>query len=203
MAEPVSWHASMKEQRAFLAIALLCIVIMAVAGLKPDLFSRQPEPANQSIETQVDNEAEQASAVANASDVAAVQKPEAVDTSPSEQLAVISPANKPEAKPAVKPAVAKPQPRPAPVPKAVVKPAAASAIASGYYVQLGAFSESPRAQGMADQVSLKGWKARVVPKGKVHAVWVGPVANRGEADAARKEIEKKLKLKGFIVHSPK
>jgi len=75
-----------------------------------------------------------------------------------------------------------------------------SAPASGYYVQLGAFGEKPRAQGLVDQLKRQGWSAVISPKPNgLHAVWAGPEKDHAEAEKLQKAIEKKMKTKGFIV----
>jgi len=74
-------------------------------------------------------------------------------------------------------------------------------ISGGFYVQLGAFQQRPRAQGLADQLKRNGWMAVIVSKPDgLHAVWVGPKKMRSEAEKLRKAIHRKLKNKGFIVH---
>jgi len=76
-----------------------------------------------------------------------------------------------------------------------------TAIADGFYIQLGAFHERPRAQGLADQLKRNGWSAVIAGKpGGLHAVWVGPKKTRAGAETLRKAIHHKFKNKGFIVH---
>ena len=74
-------------------------------------------------------------------------------------------------------------------------------IAGGFYVQLGAFQEHPRARGLADQIKRKGWHSVISPtKGGLHAVLVGPKHTRNEAETLLKAIQGSIKKKGFIVH---
>ena len=82
------------------------------------------------------------------------------------------------------------------------KPAAKTEqIAGGFYVQLGAFKEHPRARGLADQIKRKGWHSIISPtKGGLHAVLVGPKQTRNEAETLLKSIQGRIKKKGFIVH---
>jgi len=76
-----------------------------------------------------------------------------------------------------------------------------AAIANGFYIQLGAFHERPRAQGLADQLKRSGWAAVITSKpGGLHAVWVGPKKTRSEAETLRNALHRKFKNKGFIVH---
>jgi len=76
-------------------------------------------------------------------------------------------------------------------------------IANGYYIQLGAFHERPRAQGLADQMKHKGMHTIIAPRaGDLHAVWIGPAKTHAEAKALLKRLQPGLKNKGFIVHQP-
>jgi len=79
--------------------------------------------------------------------------------------------------------------------------AAAASIANGYYVQMGAFQQRSRAQGMVRHLKKRGWKAVLTTtQGGLHAVWIGPKRTRSEAETLLKIIRTKLKNKGFIVH---
>jgi len=79
--------------------------------------------------------------------------------------------------------------------------AAAATIANGYYVQMGAFQERSRAQGMVKHLKKRGWKAVLTTtRLGLHAVWIGPKRTRSEAERLLKIIRAKLKNKGFIVH---
>ena len=164
---------------------------MAIATIKPDLFEfdsySKPETAQQ---TSVIKETTAPPAKVTAS-------------KPAPKAEVVVEAAKPaviDAKASVKPAKPVQQAKPT---KPAVKPASskpASKVSSGYYVQLGAFNEQPRAQGLVDQLKQHGWKAVISKKSSgLFAVWAGP-GDRKAAENLQTAIESKLKIKGFIIH---
>ena len=74
-------------------------------------------------------------------------------------------------------------------------------ITHGFYVQLGAFEQRPRAQKLASQLKKQAWKVRITRrKNGLHAVWLGPKPTRAQAEKLMRKIQNKLKYKGFIVH---
>jgi len=75
-------------------------------------------------------------------------------------------------------------------------------LAHGFYIQLGAFNERLRAQGLADQLKHRGWHHTVIAstKGGLHAVWIGPKSTRSAAVTLLKTVQRTFKNKGFIVH---
>lgn len=201
-----SWRASLREYRTFLGLSFACMLLILVTSIKPGLFTistpvrttaiespapSKPEPP---VDTAVETEPEPTPApFETAQAPAAVESIRPVEPiKPVRPVKPITPTveHRPTPKPASKPAPA-PQPKPA---------VSSSRVSPGYYVQLGAFSELPRAQGLADQLAAKGWHSAIVPKGRMHAVWAGPAATRTEAESTLKAIRNKLKLTGFIVH---
>ncbi len=68
-----------------------------------------------------------------------------------------------------------------------------------FFVQVGAFAEKHKAQALYQKMKTTYKRAILTTKGKYHAVWVGPVRNRKEADILKAQILKRYKIKGFIV----
>jgi len=94
----------------------------------------------------------------------------------------------------------KPTPKPKKEVKAVAsKTVTATSLASGYYVQLGAFKDQKRAQTLAKKLT-PAWKTHIAsrPNGMI-AVWVGPYTTSKEATRYREKIASRTKLKGFVV----
>jgi len=100
--------------------------------------------------------------------------------------------------------VARVKPAPSPASKRVtpeqtVKPVASKTVASGHYIQLGAFKEPKRAQALARRLTPT-WKIHIVSRSNgMLAVWVGPYATSKEASRYREKIASTTKLKGFVV----
>ena len=113
---------------------------------------------------------------------------------------------------AAKPAVAAPKPE-APKPEAAKpvtapapRPAAPGAAGTGFAVQLSAPSVEAEANALRDRARAQGLNAFVQPvetdSGRRYRVRVGPVADRGAAEALREEVAAKLGNKGIIVTNP-
>jgi len=178
MTETSRWQASVFEQRMAWGIAIIAIVLMLFASFRPDWFAvtkHTPEPT----------------ATKAVSDVAK-------NRTPAKRIDPVSPAPKratpPEAAPVVK------KNRPQRTTAAVAKPVRTT-LANGYYVQVGAFKDRDRAQGMVDQLQRHGWHAVIAEKKKgLHAVRAGPEKSRRAAEQLEKTLAKTLHTKGFIVH---
>ncbi|NWF36842.1 SPOR domain-containing protein [Mariprofundus sp. KV] len=187
MSGETNWQASVMEHRAAWIVAACCLLLILTASLKPDLFTPSPEQANETV-----TKLERAKSQAKHLPAAIIEEPEQIEPEP-----VVEPVNPgtvvAPAKPVVKQEVAK-----KPVLKATPS---ADEPGSGYYVQLGAFKERPRAQGLIDQLKRHGWSGVLSQKNNgFYAVWAGPEQQRTEADKLQIAIEKKMKTKGFIVH---
>lgn len=181
MLEQLNWQASANEHRTAWIIAASCLLLIFIASLKPDLFelSQESEPA--SISTEISTKAD----------------PEPLEELPPLEETIVQAQQKVKQ---IKPTPPKAVIQPKPVRKEVTTKKEVNSIASGYYVQLGAFKEKPRAQGLVDQLKRQGWQALISSKANgLHAVWAGPKRSRTEIDRLQKAIEKKLKTKGFIV----
>ncbi len=191
MSEPLNWHASLVEHRTAWILASSCLFVIAIAAIMPDLFEPSPDrPAVVEKQVPVINEVKVSPARATASKPAA--QTESVVEPP--KPAVIDARAKVETeKPEQKARQSKPAAKPA-------STTSATEPSSGYYVQLGAFNEQPRAQGLVDQLKQHGWRAVVSQKSTgLFAVWAGP-GDRKAAENLQAAIERKLKIKGFIVH---
>ena len=178
----------MLEQRIAWAVALCCMVLVALLAIKPAWFtvatSRQPpiaHPAHAPHPKQAVAHHHKIGRKAEKKATAAVRKKIPAVKSPVRITTKKAPAPTSE-------------PTPEPTSEQVVR---------GYYAQLGAFHEQARAQGMADQLKHHGWHAVIATtQGGLHAVWVGPKAARSDAEALLKSIQRKINTKGFIVHHP-
>jgi len=184
--EKTNWQASVIEHRTAWSIALGCLLLILITSLKPDLFTATDRGSE--IVAQDDVVAERPKPRVKAATPRIDKKPQ--------QPAVVHVTE--AIKPKVVVATAKP----------VVKKAAATPIStsrsatppSGYYVQLGAFKEQPRAQGLIDQLKRQGWSGTLSRKSNgLYAVWAGPEKERSKIDRLQIAIEKKMKIKGFIV----
>jgi len=75
------------------------------------------------------------------------------------------------------------------------------AIVSGFYVQLGAFDQRPRAQRLVDRLKKKGWSVKLAhKKDGLYGVWIGPKSNRKKVENLQHTIQRTLNYKGFIIH---
>lgn len=159
------WKASLTEYRAAWIVACLCLLVIAIAGVRPDFFEGSIKKV----------------------DEVAVH-----DTAPIKKSTLPTP------KRAETPVTtAKPVPeKRAVVKKVKEKPAAP---APGYYIQLGAFNEASRAQGLLDRLK-KHHSATITRKSDgLLAVWVGPKKSRAEAEKLQKAIKSELKTESFII----
>jgi len=71
------------------------------------------------------------------------------------------------------------------------------------FVQVGAFQERSKAKAMHQAMHQSYRRVKIVLKKGLHAVWVGPVQSRKEAETLKRDILKKHKIKGFIVSNIK
>jgi cell division septation protein DedD len=178
-----SWIATSAETRTVWVIASLCIAVTIGAFLWPQI---KPDSDSGKSSTLIKPPA------------AMVKRPESASLHRPVQT-----------KPAVPPKKASKQAghvKPAPPtlpnsvpPKQMIKPVASTTLASGYYVQLGAFKDQKRARTLFSRLSPT-WKTHIAsrPNGML-AVWVGPYRTSKEASRYREKIASAAKLKGFVV----
>ena len=178
-----AWIATPAETRTVWVIASLCIAVTIVSFLWPQI-----KPVSDSGKP-----------VALMEPSATVIKQPAAESlhNPVQTKSVVPP--KKASKPAehVKSA---PSTLPNSVPpKQMVKPVASKTLASGYYVQLGAFKDQKRAQTLSSRLSPT-WNTHIAsrPNGML-AVWIGPYRTSKEASRYREKIASTAKLKGFVV----
>lgn len=183
MSEERDWQASFVEHRTAWILALCCLLLILITSLKPDLFEFPEQEQAGEPSPPVKHEPQLAEKIT---------PPLHKKTEP-EIAAPVKAAVKPVVEPVKKAAAPVVQKQ-----KTAVKKSAGAAM--GYYVQLGAFREKPRAQGLVDQLKHQGWKATVspLPNKDLHAVWAGPEATRAKAEQLQSAIAKKLNIKGFI-----
>jgi len=188
MSASVHWHASIPEQRIAWAVAICCMVIVALVAIKPEWFTGGASGKHSDLRQ----------ANAPHSIYATTHRRQASLKVQKKARATIRKKTHTVAPPARNTAKSKSKPR-----QAVVLAPTAAPAASGYYAQLGAFHERSRAQGMADQLKHHGWHAVIATtQGGLNAVWVGPKSTRSGAETLLKSIQRKIKNKGFIVHHP-
>ena len=91
-----------------------------------------------------------------------------------------------------------------PLPKSTLekqphKSVVSATLASGYYVQLGAFKDDQRAESLSKKLG-SAWQTHIAsrPNGMI-AVWVGPYKTSKEATRFRDKLLLSTKLKGFVV----
>jgi len=175
MPETESWQASLLEQRTAWGIAACCITLVFLASARPEWFEfREVAPQQHTVKK-----------------------------SPSKKIPLPPPVIQHHpVETHTQQSVLKPKIKTPPVttaPKTHVSKA--SAIAGGFYVQVGAFHERPRARGLTDRLKKKGWSAVIsVRKNGLYAVWIGPKKTSASAGKLLEAIQRKLKIKGFIVH---
>ncbi len=187
------WAASLRERQIATSIALVCLLLIIIVSIWPDIFHSSGElsPVRQAAEPP----ATPVTAVATR----AAQPPEPAITPAESQPA--APA-KPEAAPAMPkkaPVATKP---PAPDIPQDAPPATNSTppLSSGYYIQVGAFSDKKRASAMQQKIQHAGWPVHIMPKAKgLLGVVIGPYPSRKQAEQQQKKILQQLKLKGYPI----
>jgi len=178
---PSNWQASFTEQRSAWGIACISIVLILIASTQPQWFdfSAPIPPATQAkIEPQQP------------------LPPTHIITPVKPSLSHLPAKKTPTIKPVIKPVIKKISPKHA-------KTVAKTAIAAGYYVQLGAFEERVRAQRLVNRLAKKGWSIKLVnKKDGLYGVWIGPKATHKQVEKLLHTIQKTLKYKGFIIQQP-
>lgn len=97
--------------------------------------------------------------------------------------------------------------RPAPTPVQLPEPTPATAGETpGFYVQLGAFSENARAEGLASRVRSAGFDAfvqrAVMQNGTLYRVRIGPIAERAAADTLAARVSRAISERAVVVEHP-
>ena len=183
------WRASLIEYRIAWITALCGISLILLVSVWPDLFTIKLKQPEQKMATAVETPATTEPAVQPVP-----ENPPA--PAPEEQAALEQVIE--ETTPArLEPPLAEPEPEPKPV--APAKKTEPTTAATGYYVQTGAFKDAAGAEEVASRLKKHGWPAVVVPKNGLYAVWAGPRQGRSEIEKLQQEIERGLKIKGFIV----
>jgi len=133
-----------------------------------------------------------------------------------EPLPVQAEASSPEPTPVQRPApttTPTPTPTPTTTPTTTTTPAptrtpapAVAGDAPGFYVQLGAFSDSARAEALANRVRNAGFEAfvqrAVMPNGTMYRVRIGPTTQRDTADALAAHISRTIGERAVVVAHP-
>ena len=109
----------------------------------------------------------------------------------------------------IPPPVVAPEPAVAPPPVVVPEPDVAPAApqveaVSGWYVQVGSFSQKLNASRLGKRLTLSGYDNHVLKKttatGDAYRVLVGPGASREQVENLRDGLAKDLKLKGIVIN---
>jgi len=191
MSASVHWRASILEQRMAWAVAICCMVTVAVAAIKPEWFTFTAPNRHAELRQAAAPQASHVTAHHQRSLRREQRTAEKAVASARKKMHSVTPPVRNTARS-----------KPVSTSKQTATPAATSVV-SGYYAQLGAFQERARARGMADQLKHRGWHAVIATtQGGLHAVWVGPKTTRGQAETLLKSIQRKTRHKGFIVHRP-
>lgn len=184
MSETDCWQASVVEQRVAWAVAIVTMILMVAASFRPGWFSAgmliqsDRKGSEQPVVSEPSVVSEQAATKEPIQSPAKVEKPAPVIASRSD-----SPLRAVEKKQAV------------PVTRL------SSGVAKGFYVQVGAFHDRDRAQGLADQLQRYGRKHVIVEKSPgLYAVWAGPEGSHAAAEALQKALAVTQHAKGFIIH---
>lgn len=97
-----------------------------------------------------------------------------------------------------------PVPESKPEPAKQVQPATESP--SGWYVQVGSFSQELNASGLGKRLELSGYETRLqkttTKTGSAWRVMVGPGKTRGTAEKLRDRLAKDHQLKGIVINNP-
>lgn len=184
------WAASLRERQIATSIALVCLLLIAIVSVWPDIFQSARKVA--SVQHAITPPAPTPSTVPAAAPEAAPAKPPVAATPES---TVAEPPAEPAKAENIKPVADTSPPEPAP-------PAAAKtpSMPSGYYIQVGAFSDRKRAAAMQQKIHQAGWPVHVMPKARgLLGVVIGPYTSRKQAEQQQQKILQQLKLKGYPI----
>jgi len=201
------WSATFHERRTAVFIAGVCIVVIAAAILAPQWFaskSEQPAAMDQADEQTTETAAEHPTyRIGSSAPVTAVSANTPVSNEIVAPAPVIKPVPAPEpVKPAPATATAPPKPKPAVTSTTSSRTAAVSKAPAGYFVQVGAFKERKLADSLLKKLTSNGFNSRLIDRGNgMIGVWIGPEDTHKAAEKLQLELQKKLKLQGFITHS--
>jgi len=103
------------------------------------------------------------------------------------------------------PAAAKPPPPPPAEPPAREQ-ATLAVPPTGWYIQVGSFSQRMNAEGLRDRLQAAGHATQIqainIGKAQVYRVLVGPAKSRAIAERQNSELAQKQKLKGIVIEYP-
>ncbi len=105
-----------------------------------------------------------------------------------------------------KTAVPVPESKPDPEPEPAKQAQPATEGLSGWYVQVGSFSQELNASGLGKRLELPGYETRLqkttTKTGYAWRVMVGPAKTRGAAEKLRDRLAKDHQLKGIVINNP-
>jgi len=207
------WSATFHERRTAVFIAGVCIVVIAAAMLAPQWFASKPE--QQPAMNQAEGQATETPAgrptyrIETNTPVAAVSAHTPVSNETVAPAPVVKPVPAPAAveptpapPPPPAPVTAAPKPKPVATTTTASRPTAVSKAPAGYFVQVGAFKERKLADSLLKTLTSNGFNTRLIDRGNgMLGVWIGPEDTHKAAEKLQLELQKKLKLQGFITHS--
>ena len=121
---------------------------------------------------------------------------------PIEAPALVKRTKKSTKKPAEPAKITVPAPKTAPVERAHAAPE----IPSGWYVQVGSFSQELNASGLNKRLELSGYETRLqkatTKTGYAWRVMVGPGKTRAVAEKLRDRLARERQLKGIVINIP-
>ena len=95
---------------------------------------------------------------------------------------------------------------PTPEPEPVEQAQPAKNSLSGWYVQVGSFSQELNASGLNKRLEKSGYETRLqkstTETGYAWRVMVGPGKTRGEAEKLRDRLARERQLKGIVINDP-
>jgi len=80
------------------------------------------------------------------------------------------------------------------------QPSARAPIRSGWAVQLASLQNGDSARALQKKLEDQGYDAYLRITGRTYRVFVGPIADRQEANRVRNELATELRLDGFVVN---
>ncbi len=179
-----AWIADPRERRRAMIVSAACMMLIALLigmqALAPESSPKTGGQARFSIPPRpVDKPPAQ------------VTQHPARPTAPPVSPAVITPATPPKSAARHAPASGK---GPGESPAKAKKPS--------YYIQVGAFRERQHARNIIRRLRKLGWTLSMHrKKNGLFAVWVGPLASRTSAQAAKKKLHSQH-VQGFIIKPP-
>ena len=183
-----AWRASFREQRIAALVAGVCLALIVILGIRPDLMRPAHTPTEKPQPAQIPEPSP-----TDGNPVPMMNKPETSgqpvmrETTPRATMGTSTDRSQLRpAKPSQQaPGLERKSPEPTP---------------PGYYIQVGAFSDARRAHALQRKILRHDWPARIIEKeAGLMAVVIGPYGSHREATGKQQEILRTFKLKGYPI----